>query len=46
MHRMRIFPTILIILNICTALSYVPDCDWRRIVYWLAAAVLTITVTY
>lgn len=42
----KIFPTLLIILDICAAAGYVPDGDWRKILYWLAAAVLTFTVTY
>ncbi len=42
----KLFPTLLIILDICAAAGYVPDGDWRKILYWLAAAVLTFTVTY
>lgn len=42
----KIFPTLLIILDICAAAGYVPDGDWRKILYWIAAAVLTFTVTY
>jgi len=42
----RIFPTILIVLDVCAALAHVPTGDWRRVVYWLAAAVLTSCVTY
>jgi len=44
--KQQVFPTILIILDICAALAYVPMCDWRKIVYWLAAAALTVVVTY
>jgi len=32
--------------NIFAAIGYIPDGDWRKIIYWLAAAVLTFTVTY
>jgi hypothetical protein len=46
MTRQQIFPTILIILDVCAALAYVPDLDCRKIVYWLAAAILTVAVTY
>jgi len=42
----KLFPTLLIILDICAAAGYVPGGDWRKILYWLAAAVLTFTVTY
>jgi hypothetical protein len=42
----KIFPTILIILDICAAAGYVPDGDCRKIIYWLAAATLTFTVTW
>jgi len=42
----KLFPTILIVLDICAALAYVPTGDWRRVVYWLAAATLTTVVTW
>lgn len=42
----KFFPTILIVLDICAALAYIPSGNWRMIVYWVAAAVLTVTVTY
>jgi hypothetical protein len=44
--KQQIFPTLLIVLDVCAALAYVPVCDWRKSVYWLAAAVLTYVVTY
>jgi hypothetical protein len=28
------------------AVMYLPSGDWRHVIYWLAAAVLTFTVTY
>ena len=46
MRLEKLFPTLLIILDICAALAYVPTGDWRRVIYWLAAAVLTTCVTY
>lgn len=46
MTKQQIFPTILILLDICAALAYIPVHDWRKIIYWCAAAVLTYTVTY
>jgi hypothetical protein len=42
----KVFPTILIFLDFCAALAYVPSGDWRHIVYWIAAGILTFTVTY
>lgn len=46
MTKQLIFPTLLIILDVCAALAYVPMEDWRKVVYWGAAAVLTAAVTY
>jgi hypothetical protein len=40
------FPALLIVIDVMAALVYVFDGDWRRAVYWLAAAVLTTTVTF
>ena len=42
----KLFPTLLIILDIFAAVGYIPVGDWRKVVYWLAAAVLTTCVTY
>jgi hypothetical protein len=42
----KLFPTLLIVLDICAAITYVPSGDWRRVIYWLAAAVLTTCVTF
>lgn len=42
----KIFPTILIILDVAAAMVYCTKGDVRKIVYWLAAAALTIAVTY
>jgi hypothetical protein len=41
----KFFPTLLIILDLGAAFIYVLDGDWRRTIYWFAAAVLTPTVT-
>jgi hypothetical protein len=38
----KIFPTILIVLDVLAALAYLPVGDWRKVVYWLAAAALLI----
>lgn len=42
----RVFPTLLIVLDICAAIAYLPSGNWRRVVYWIAAAILTTVVTY
>lgn len=43
----RFFPTCLIVLDVCAAIRYATiDGEWRRAIYWLAAAVLTATVTW
>ena len=42
----KLFPTILIVLSVCAAVAYMPGGDWRRAIYWLAAAVLTAVVTW
>ena len=41
-----VFPTALIVLNVCAAMPYALKADWRMMVYWLAAATLTACVTY
>lgn len=41
----KIFPTVLIMLDVIAAISYCQS-DWRKVTYWLAAAVLTFTVTW
>ena len=46
MRYEKLFPALLIILDICAAIAYVPGGDWRRVIYWLAAAVLTACVTF
>ncbi len=42
----KLFPTLLVLLSVCAAIGYVPTGDWRRVIYWLAAAVLTAVVTW
>uniref|UniRef100_A0A6M3IVX3 Uncharacterized protein n=1 Tax=viral metagenome TaxID=1070528 RepID=A0A6M3IVX3_9ZZZZ len=41
----KIFPTILIVLDLLAALVYGLNLDWRRCIYWISAAVLTMTVS-
>lgn len=42
----KLFPTILIALDVCASLVYLSKGDLRHFVYWTACAVLTTTVTY
>ena len=42
----KFFPTILMILDIFAAVFYIPDGNWRKVAYWMAAAILTFVVTY
>lgn len=40
------FPTCLIVLDVCAAVVYATHGDVRHVIYWLAAATLTATVTF
>jgi len=40
-----LFPSIIVSLNILSAIVYLKNKDYNRGIYWIAAAVLTITVT-
>ena len=42
----KVFPTILLILDIMAAIVYGCGGDWRKCIYWLAAATLTFVVTF
>jgi len=42
----KILPTVLIVIDICASVPYAFAGDWRRTIYWLAAAILTACVTY
>lgn len=48
MISVRFFPTLMIVLDVMAAIGYglQGGHEWRKIVYWLAAAVLTFVVTY
>ena len=41
-----IFPCLLIALDIGAAIMYATEHDWRKVIYWIAAAILNITVTF
>ena len=42
----RIFPIALIVLDVLAAVVYATQGDMRRMTYWLAAAVLTTSITF
>ena len=42
----KLFPTILILLNAAASIVWFYNGDWRKTVYWLAAAVLNFVITY
>ncbi|MDQ2084516.1 hypothetical protein RA307_30405 [Xanthobacteraceae bacterium Astr-EGSB] len=42
----RFFPSVMIVLSVGAAAVYAWDTDWRRAIYWTAAAVLTASVTF
>ena len=45
----RILPTILTVIDVLAAIAYAVHggaAEWRMVVYWMAAAVLTFVVTW
>ena len=42
----RTFPIILIFLDVCAAIVYASSGDIKHMLYWVSAAVLTMTVTF
>lgn len=42
----KYFPFALIVLDLCASVAYAFDGDYRRAIYWFAAATLTSTVTF
>jgi len=42
----HVFPTILIILDFCSAAVWLSHGDFRKMIYWTAAGVLSLTVTW
>ena len=41
-----IFPSILIALDFDASVMFAVAGDWKKAIYWLAAAVLNVTVTF
>ena len=44
MTKEKILPLTLIVIQLMSAIPYTITGDWRKVVYWLAAAVLNIAV--
>lgn len=40
------FPCLLIALDLGAGIMYAIEGDWRKVVYWFAAAVLNVAVTF
>lgn len=41
-----IFPVLLMLLDVGAAIVYATDGDWKKAIYWVAAAVLNTAVTF
>lgn len=46
MTKEKILPLTLIVIQLMSAIPYTITGDWRKVVYWLATAVLNIAVTF
>ena len=46
MKPTQIMPTVLIAIDLISAVIYALHSDWKMTTYWIAAAVLNITVTF
>jgi type IV secretory pathway VirB2 component (pilin) len=46
MKHQYLFPVLLIVIQMCAGIVYGVSEDWRKAIYWIAAAVLNITVTF
>lgn len=42
----KFFSALLILLDIGAAIVYAKHRDWRKVIYWLAAAILNAAVTF
>ena len=45
----KLLPAILIVIDLAAAIGYLgghPGTDWRRVIYWIAAAAITYVVTF
>lgn len=46
MKSQYIFPVLLIVLDVGSAVVYGATGDWKKVIYWVAAAVLNVAVTF
>jgi hypothetical protein len=46
MTKQQIFPIVLMALDLAAGAVYAGHGDWKKTIYWVAAAVLTATVTF
>lgn len=46
MKTVQILPVVLILIDLGAAIGYFIAGDWKRGIYWIAAATLTATVTF
>jgi len=46
MKSEKLFPMVLIVLDVCIAIGSIPPGDLRQAISWMAAAILTVCVTY
>ena len=46
MDKTKILPTILILIDVGAAVMYGMGHDWKKVIYWIAAAVLNAAVTF
>ncbi len=46
MKSKYLFPVVLILLDLGAAIAYAFSGDYKKTIYWIAAAVLNVTVTF
>ncbi len=46
MKPSQILPVVMIALSLGSSIGYALEGDWRHVVYWLAASLLTASVTF
>jgi hypothetical protein len=46
MDKAKIFPLVIVIINLLAAVGYIPSGDWRKTIYYICVAILTIVVTW
>lgn len=45
-YLVYIFPPILIVIDVCASIPYFIHGDYKKGIYWIAAAILNICVTF